>query len=130
MPLKLFKELPNFNLNEFHCKDGTPVPVEFHPYVVRIATNLQVLRNELKRPIVITSAYRTIDYNKKIGGAINSHHLRANAVDFKIQGYNTQFIALIIHKLMMEGRMAAGGIGIYGTFVHYDLRGSYNLFKI
>lgn len=129
MPLKLFKSLPNFELKEFHCKDGTPVPVELHSYVVRLATNLQVLRDELKVPIVITSAYRTRSHNKNVNGALNSHHLMANAVDFRAIGLPVQYVAFIIHKLMLEERMAVGGLGIYKGFIHYDLRGHYHLFK-
>lgn len=130
MPLERFKFIPNFTLDEFKCKCGAPVPVEFHSNVVDIAANLQVLRDEFKKPIKINSGYRTVDYNHRSGGSLNSHHLRANAADFQISGYDTQFIALVMHKLMLEGKMAQGGIGIYGTFIHYDLRGYYQLFKL
>ena len=37
----------NFNLDEFHCKDGTKVPEEFIANVVELAQNLQVLRDKI-----------------------------------------------------------------------------------
>ena len=34
----------HFNLNEFHCKDGTQVPEEYMANVVELAQNLQILK--------------------------------------------------------------------------------------
>lgn len=130
MALELFKQLPNFKLHEFHCKDGTPVPVEFHDNVVRLAKDLQVLRDELKKPVVITSAYRTKEHNKIVSGAVNSYHLRGKAVDFKVKGYSIYYVALVLHRLMLEGRISIGGIGVYDSFIHYDHRGYYSLFRL
>jgi len=33
----------NFSLNEFDCRDGTPVPTDLIPNVLELAKNLQII---------------------------------------------------------------------------------------
>lgn len=113
----------NFSLREFQCKDGTPVPEELYPNVKELANNLQVLRDYLGVAIQVTSGYRTGSHNKKVGGVENSKHKKAEASDIKAKGFTPKQIAAAIEKLIAEGKMKQGGIGIYNTFVHYDIRG-------
>lgn len=112
----------NFKLIEFACKDGSQVPNEFLPNVKKLATNLQVLRNQLEKPIVINSAYRTPKYNASVGGAKSSQHLTASAADIRINGYDPILVYETILKLIKEGKLHNGGVGLYNTFVHYDVR--------
>lgn len=115
----------NFSLQEFACKDGIPVPKEFYPNVKELANNLQVLRDRIQVPIIISgSGYRTKSHNKKVGGAQKSQHLTASAADISVNNYSTVQLANIIEELIAKGKMKQGGIGIYPTFVHYDIRGT------
>jgi uncharacterized protein YcbK (DUF882 family) len=115
----------NFSLSEFDCKDGTKVPANLIPNVQKLANNLQVLRDYLKVPVRITgSGYRTPSHNKKVGGAKNSQHLTASASDINADGFTPVQLAKVIEKLIAEGKMNEGGIGIYKGFVHYDIRGT------
>jgi len=115
----------NFSLSEFDCKDGTKVPTQFIPNVQKLANNLQVLRDYLGVPVRITgSGYRTPSHNKKVGGAKNSQHLPAKAADINADGFTPVQLAKVIEKLIAEGKMTEGGIGIYKGFVHYDIRGT------
>lgn len=115
----------NFNLQEFDCKDGTKVPVEFIHNAQKVADNLQVLRDYLGVPVRITgSGYRTAKHNKKVGGAKFSQHLTASGADINADGYTPKELAKEIEKLIKEGKMKQGGIGIYSNFVHYDIRGT------
>jgi uncharacterized protein YcbK (DUF882 family) len=115
----------NFNLAEFDCKDGTPVPKKFYSNVLKLAQNLQVLRDYLNAPVLITgSGYRTPAHNKKVGGAKESQHLTASGGDINVPGFTPQKLATVIEKLISEGRMVQGGLGIYPGFVHYDIRGT------
>jgi uncharacterized protein YcbK (DUF882 family) len=113
----------NFFLYEFACKDGTPVPDELIPNVQVLAENLQVLRDHLGEPLRINSAYRYPEYNKKVGGKKNSYHLKAMAADITTKNKSPKQLAAIIEKLISEGKMMQGGIGIYPGFTHYDVRG-------
>ena len=112
----------NFSLSEFRCKDGTDVPDEHMDNVKKLAENLQVLREHLGKPIRIISGYRSPKYNRKIDGARRSQHMTASAADIKIQGMTPQEIKNIVENLIKEGKMKQGGIGLYKTFLHYDVR--------
>ena len=113
----------NFSLEEFNCKDGSDIPNELLPNVIELAKNLQVLRDYLGKPIHVNSGYRSPKYNAKVGGAKNSQHLKAKASDIVIKGMTPKEVAEAIEKLIAEGKMKQGGIGIYKTFTHYDIRG-------
>ena len=43
---------------------------------------LEPVRLYTDTPIIITSALRTVEENKKVGGVKNSQHLTGNAIDF------------------------------------------------
>lgn len=115
----------NFSLQEFACKDGTPVPKDLIPNCKELAKNLQVLRDHLGVPVRITgSGYRTPSHNAKVKGAKNSQHLYAKAADINAEGYTPAKLSVVIEKLIAEGKMKQGGIGVYKNFVHYDIRGT------
>lgn len=111
----------NFKILEFNCRDGTPVPTAYYGNLQRLMDNLQVLRDHVKLPIHVNSGYRTPTYNKKIGGAPGSAHLRAMASDITIPGYTPAKIKSTIEDLIADGKMQDGGIGFYSTFIHYDV---------
>jgi len=114
----------NFSLAEFRCNDGSDIPNEYLPNVIQLAKNLQVLRDYINKPITINSAYRSPKYNAKIGGAKNSQHLTAKASDLRVEGITPKELAKVIESLIKDGKMQQGGIGIYPTFTHYDIRGT------
>lgn len=121
--LKTQQLTENFNINEFACKDGTPVPDELECNVIVLAQNLQVLRDYLGEPIRLNSGYRTPTYNKKVGGRPASQHLKAKAADITAKSKTPKQLAAIIEKLIAERKMKQGGIGVYPGFTHYDVRG-------
>jgi uncharacterized protein YcbK (DUF882 family) len=115
---------PNFDLEEFNCRDGTPVPPEFMGNVRELAANLQVLRDDIGEPLHVNSGYRTPSYNKKVGGKPASKHMKAQAGDLVTRSYTPKQLAAKIEKLIAAGKMKQGGLGIYPSFVHYDVRGT------
>ncbi len=113
----------NFTINEFECHDGTGVPWNLVENVQKLANNLQVLRDTIDKPIYVVSGYRNPTYNKRIGGAKRSYHMKAMAADIRVNGMSPKAIKAAIEILITEGKMEQGGIGLYNTFVHYDNRG-------
>lgn len=113
----------NFNLNEFNSKCGRPMPENIKKNVIELIHNLQVIRDEVKVPISITSGYRSPEHNAKVKGAKDSQHVKGTAVDFKVQGLTPKQVAVIVERLIKDGKIKQGGIGIYPSWVHYDIRG-------
>lgn len=114
----------NFSDWEFDCKDGTKVPEELLGNRDELAANLQILRNHIEKPIKINSSYRTPEHNRSVGGSTRSQHTQAKAADISIKGLNPKKVYDIIEKLQEDGKMKQGGLGLYNTFVHYDIRGT------
>ena len=113
----------NFDLSKFECRDGTAVPEEYMDNVKKLAENLQVIREEIGQPVIIISGYRSPDYNKRCGGVKKSQHLLAKAADIRVKGMHPRELGEIVKRLIKEGRLHSGGVGVYTTFVHYDIRG-------
>ena len=103
-----------FRVREFKCNDGSDV-VFISDALVNI---LQAVRTNFGKPVTINSAYRTPAYNKKVGGAAQSQHLYGMAADIVVAGVEPKKVAAYVEKLMPT----TGGIGIYSTFTHVDVR--------
>lgn len=108
---------------ELACKDGTPYPEEFilDGRVFKLAAVFESVRNLCQdKPIIILSAYRTLEWNRKIGGAKNSQHVQGRALDLKhTKLFNAEFYKIIKENIDYLG---ITGLGLYKTFVHVDIR--------
>ncbi len=116
----------NFNLSEFASHDGAPTPMDVLKNLQELANNLQVLRDYLNTPLKINSGYRSPAHNKAVGGAKFSQHVLGKAADISSNKYTPEQIHAAIPRLIKEGKMKEGGVGIYNSFVHYDWRGTPN----
>jgi zinc D-Ala-D-Ala carboxypeptidase len=74
---------PNFSPRELACKGTGQLVVD-----TEALDKLQALRNRLGRPLLITSAYRSPEHNRRVGGAPNSLHMRAVAFDVRMENQN------------------------------------------
>ncbi len=104
----------NFKVKEFACTDGSD-PIFIDSDLVNI---LQKIRNHFGKAVTITSAYRTPGKNKACGGTTYSQHLYGKAADIKIKGVAPKTVAAYAENLLPK----SGGIGIYKTFTHIDVR--------
>lgn len=111
----------HFNLAEFACKDGTPYPTQWMTSrLMPLVQDLEEIRKACGEPILITSGYRTPQYNKKIGGALLSQHTQGRAVDIKCLNANVKELYVTIIQLIRNGKIKDGGVGLYRSWVHYD----------
>lgn len=104
----------NFTVKEFACKDGS----DYILIDTELVKLLQSIRTYFGKPVVINSAYRNADYNKKIGGATSSQHVEGRAADIVVQGVDPKKVAEYAESLMPK----KGGIGLYSNFTHVDTR--------
>ena len=114
----------NFTKKEFECKGGCEMPDDVYLNIVKLANQLQYLRDYLGKPIKINSGFRCESHNEKIGGVKHSQHLLGKAADIVVDGINSEFIYHYIQDQIDNGEMLQGGLGLYKTFVHYDIRGT------
>lgn len=104
----------NFKVREFACSDGSD-PIFIAPELVDV---LQKIRTHFGKPVTINSAYRTPTKNKAVGGATYSQHCYGTAADIQIKGVAPKTVAAYAETLLPN----TGGIGIYPTFTHVDVR--------
>lgn len=112
----------NFSIEEFQCKCGCDMPEFVKKNVIELAENLQIIRDEVGR-LDLTNAYRCKDHNSDVGGSTSSQHLVGKAADVKSKSIKPKEMAQIVNDLMKNEKIKTGGIGIYNTFTHIDIRG-------
>lgn len=95
--MEMIKLSEHFQLSEFKCRNGVMPPANFQNTIrptvafleaMRLATNILAYAKtgdpKLKTiGLVITSGFRTKEYNEQCGGAKQSRHVSGHAVDFK-----------------------------------------------
>ena len=106
----------HFRVKEFGCRDGSQV-VFTDEYLYTV---LNILRNELRKPVIITSGYRTPEWNKKCNGAKYSYHMRGMAADIRVNGMSPKELAKKLDEIVPD----ECGIIVYNNWVHFDVRAS------
>jgi hypothetical protein len=108
--------------------NGWDIPDELLKNIFSTVKILQDLRTQYGKPIYLNSTYRSPDYNKAVGGALNSMHLQFNAIDFTVKNHSdleTLYNVLDnwdrLHKYYTKKMF---GLGKYKTFIHFDTRGT------
>jgi len=85
-----------------HGIDNTP-DAEILSNLRGLSNFLEVIREKIKRPIYITSGYRSSELNKRIGGSKASAHISGHAADIISPSYGTPAeLAEIIAALDLE----------------------------
>jgi uncharacterized protein YcbK (DUF882 family) len=112
----------NFNKSEFECNCGCKMPDDVFLQVQKLANQLQYIRDFIGLPIHLTNAYRCASHNEAVGGVPSSQHILGKAADLKVNDSNPEAIYKVIDTLAKYGHVLQGGIGLYDTFVHYDIR--------
>lgn len=126
---KAAKVTPHFSVWEMQCKCGR---CEWKNPDKRLMLALEKLRHKLNKMremaeleahlcmmILVNSAYRCPRHNAAVGGAANSQHLLGKAADIRVKGMSAAKLAEVAEQVPA---FAEGGIGLYKTFVHVDVR--------
>lgn len=92
-----------FNAREISDLGGGEPPRYLWDNIIPTIVIADELREELRRPIKITSAYRDPDYNADVGGAKASLHQAFNALDLKPLGGAT---AEEVYQILLRWRRA------------------------
>jgi uncharacterized protein YcbK (DUF882 family) len=114
----------HFSVAEFDCHDGTPYPPDWvAPRLKRLCFLLETIRYTWDAPMEILSGYRTPTWNTRVGGALASQHLAGRAADIRVAGKNAVEVHEEVLRLWtLEQLPDLGGLGLYATFVHVDIR--------
>lgn len=118
----------HFTIEEFDCRDGTKVsPRDYAGLEYLCRTYLEPLRAKYGR-VSIHSGFRTRSYNARIGGASNSYHIYTahdgndQACDFSCAKGRPSDWHRTLTFLRNKHRGGKGGLGLYSSFVHVDIR--------
>jgi uncharacterized protein YcbK (DUF882 family) len=106
-----------------HCRCGADFVSDY------LVNSLQLLRDALNEPILITSGVRCETHNAKQGGATHSQHLLGNAADIHVKSMSVKDLHDFIKT--HNGLLGFRGIGFYPKqgFVHVDVRKSASLIE-
>lgn len=104
-----------FKVKEFRCRDGSQV-VFIDEY---LWTTLSILRTKIGKPVIITSGYRTPEWNAKCNGAKYSYHMRGMAADIRVDGMSPKEVAKKLDEIVPKTEC---GIIVYKNWVHFDVR--------
>lgn len=127
--------------DELACNNGVPYPVRWrHSRAIPLSLVFEAVRRTIGGPIRINSAYRTIEYNRAVGGSRKGQHPEGRALDLGLPRgmLMKDFLAVVLEvarypsfptgpPTLIEGRLT--GIGVYPTFIHIDTRPSVRLVR-
>ncbi len=94
-----------------------------HQLAIATFIVLEDVRNHFGESVIITSAVRTPEHNRDVGGSISSYHLPdqgACAADIVVVGVEPAEVQAYLKSRPYANLL---GIGSYRTFTHVDTRG-------
>lgn len=93
-------------------------PLELWGNIIPTLRVLDKVREHYGKPIRINSSYRSPDYNKSIGGAKDSMHMKFSAIDFSL----AEPLIEVYRWIDSLPESDTLGLGIYDNFIHIDTR--------
>lgn len=110
---------PNFDISEFHCKCKKKFC--YYNFIdLELLKVLHRVRKKFKNEVRINSAFRCGYHNNSIRtSASRSRHMAGHAADISVIGFDPVDVYNYINIELNHN----GGLGLYNTFVHVDVRG-------
>lgn len=123
---------PHLTWVELDCRDGTPYPDEWkQTKAVLLGTEFEHVRARVSEelheetPIDVSSGFRTVTWNKKVGGARHSRHPVGEAIDMKTpEKMDTPDFWEIVSDVAHSEFSLIRGFGRYDWGAHIDVRGA------
>lgn len=122
----------HFDSLEFSCRDGNLYPLDrsteigtwLKTRLLSLCETLEIIREAAGGgSIRITSGYRTLEYNRKLGSPDTSQHVKGRAADIQHSTLTVEKLHELVLSLYRAGRLPKlGGIGLYPSFLHLDVR--------
>lgn len=81
---------------------------------------LEPLRSRVKRPIIVSSGFRSRSVNARIGGSSRSQHCKGEAVDFHVPGMTVAEVVDLIRAMRLPVDQC---IEEFGAWVHVSHSG-------
>ena len=122
---------PHLSWRELGCRDGTPYPEKWKPTrAVGLGQVFEDIRAGVGGPIRVSSAYRTRDYNARVGGSRRSQHVEGRALDLAVppKFALAEFFEIVLAVVRRSSSLLRG-LGVYPTFIHIDIRPSRRLVR-
>lgn len=116
--------------HELSCHDAsrTPYPIAWRESrAVSLAAVFEQLRELAGVPLLVLSAYRTQEWNRRVGGAPGSQHVQGRALDLvAARPVTVTTLVRLAHEIAMRPGSKLRGLGFYPIkgFVHIDIRES------
>lgn len=105
----------NFTRSEFKCNCSN---CDFDTVDVELVNVLQDVRDHFGKSVTVTSGNRCVEYNKRVGGADNSYHVRGRAADIQVANTTPNEV----YNYLQSKYPNKFGLGSYSTFTHIDTR--------
>jgi uncharacterized protein YcbK (DUF882 family) len=120
--VRTMKASPHFTWGELlvhrRLQDLQSIKLKHLEKLVSLAQRLEKVRSQLgNRSITITSGWRDMLTNQRVGGARLSRHLIGEAVDIVVSGMTPKQVQDALDNTW------EGGLGYGSTFTHLDIRG-------
>ena len=117
----------NFSRFEFACQDGDcPHCGGCSPVDSRLVDSLQLFRDMIGKSLHVNSGFRCLIWNRTPvrqggpGSHDGSQHTRGTAADIALaEGMTAEDMKAVAERI---GAFQYGGIGLYDTFIHLDVR--------
>jgi uncharacterized protein YcbK (DUF882 family) len=118
----------HFVVEEFDCRDGTKVqPRDYNGLERLCRMYLEPIRARWGS-VHVNSGFRTASWNRRIGGATNSYHVYTahdgndQAVDITCGRGTPRDWHRTANWIRANRRGGNGGLGLYSSFIHIDMR--------
>lgn len=108
------KNVTHFKIKEFACRHCGQVKLD-----IELLVKMEELRTAIgNKGIISNSGYRCPIHNGNVGGAKQSLHMFGKASDIRVNGMTPSQVREKADKVFHNG-----GVLIYNSFVHVDVRG-------